>query len=126
MRGFRTGVDVEADIGARRWAAARRRCGGGCGAYPNFVLKFDKVPYTVPQKRRRPADRNWPGPPFYSLEFEMKPKVIGFASTPQIDKAIKREQKRLAGAVPGSEINRSEAVRSLLVKASTPTEKPKQ
>lgn len=55
----------------------------------------------------------------------MKPKVIGFASTPQIDKAIKQEQKRLSGAVPGSRINRSEAVRSLLVKASTPAEQTK-
>lgn len=55
----------------------------------------------------------------------MKPKVIGFASTPQIDRAIKQEQNRLAGVVPGSRINRSEAVRSLIIKASTGAEKAK-
>lgn len=55
----------------------------------------------------------------------MKTKVLGFKSTREIDKAILREQKRLAGAVPGSEINKSEAIRSLLTCASTTAEEPK-
>ena len=54
-------------------------------------------------------------------------QVTAFWSTPDIDKAIAKEQKRLGRSLPeGESISRSVAVRSLLIKASTPVEKVAQ
>ena len=46
-------------------------------------------------------------------------KIIGFHTSPEIDEAIEAEQKRLTKKMPGSRVNKSVAVRSLIIKAST-------
>ncbi len=48
----------------------------------------------------------------------MKRKIVGFHTTPEVDEAIEAEQKRLAEKIPGSKVNKSVAVRSLLIKGS--------
>ena len=51
-------------------------------------------------------------------------QVTAFWSTPEIDKALAKEQKRLGRSLPpGESITRSVAVRSLLIKAITPVKK---
>ena len=52
-------------------------------------------------------------------------KIIGFHTSPEIDKAVATEQKRLAKKMPGGKVNKSDAVRSLIIKASTPVEEIK-
>ncbi len=49
----------------------------------------------------------------------MKRKIVGFHTTPEVDEAIEAERQRLAEKLPGSKVNKSVAVRSLLIKAST-------
>lgn len=50
-------------------------------------------------------------------------KFIGFETTPEVDKAVERERKRLAQRLPGSRVDKSTAVRSLIIRASTIKEK---
>ncbi len=58
------------------------------------------------------------------LEHEMKQrKLVGFHTTPEVDEAIEAERRRLADKLPGSRVNKSVAVRSLIVKASTMVDK---
>ena len=55
----------------------------------------------------------------------MKRKIRTFESTADIDRAIKRERKHLESVVPpGVRVTDSAATRSLLIRASTMTEKP--
>lgn len=54
------------------------------------------------------------------LELNMKRrKLIGFHTTPEVDKAVEAERRRLTKKMPGGKVNKSDAVRSLIIKAST-------
>ena len=52
-----------------------------------------------------------------------KREFIGFETSPEIDRAVARERKRLAKTYPGMRIHKSAAVRSLIMRASAIKEK---
>ena len=51
-------------------------------------------------------------------------KTITFTSTPEEDRFIEEEQKRLIENNPGLKVSKSAAIRSLIYKASTTTDEP--